>query len=290
MIKEDFDTSLNFLRTENMPFNRAIDNDMSVSQFNSIFTELEEYLNNLYEKIRVLEEVHEYTLNFIKTSIEERRRAISSDLKVIEMSVDVLNSHDYIAKVINFNDYTDNITDRNGELLPNLICDNQSLTLDSTDIYRKSVSLVSNTGEFTNMEKEVDGDVISAYCRYSDGMNYKLGQLDDNSFRDLLLSFQPMRTEIRYEIFFSEDQGQCNYFDFNPVNCEIVDIKLVDGEDMSTDISRGHFEDQYVGKIVLRVKPINYEISQVLIPDYSCHDYFDVPVSSNRIAEEAILC
>ena len=290
MIKEDFNTSLDFLRQENMPFNRSISNDMNVTQFNSIFTELEEYLNNLYEKIRVLEEVHDYTLNFVKTAIEERRRQIMSDLKIIEMSVDSLSENNCITRVVDFTDYTDQITDRNGETLSHLLLDNGDLTLDMSDIYRGKINEITNTGEFIDIDKKIDDDIVSSYCRYSEGLNYSLIPLEDNSFRDQLLSFQPIRTEIRYEIFFSENQIKSNYLNFTPVNCEVVDIKIIDGDDMSTDISRGIFEEQYVQKVVLRIKPINYEMSDILIPSHNRINYFDSPIDSNSIAEEAILC
>ena len=142
----DLVTSVNFSTT-------LFDNKMKSITANNVFNDIEEAINKLYEKTRLLSDLRHYTLDYITNEYNNKYNTFISLLKTIEESSEEYKNNDVIAHNIEFSDSILKYTDRDGSpadrvsiINKNTICPaheqigkeasiSQIVTSDSNDIY-----------------------------------------------------------------------------------------------------------------------------------------------------------
>ena len=114
MIKtySDFLTSLATLKSTDLSPG-TISSEMKASEFNNLMNNIESALNTLYVKLRTLNDIHDYIKKYIQTEINDKRKEIQENLKIIEDLSDSYTNFDYVTELVPFlinqNEIIDNI-------------------------------------------------------------------------------------------------------------------------------------------------------------------------------------
>lgn len=258
--------SLNYLIQESDIFNKRLDNNMDSKVFNSILKDIESHINHLYEETRVLEDVKNYIKTFVVKAIDERRNKIISKLKVIETSVDKNRGSKAITEVISFDNYNQYMTDRDGEQIDILDNINGKLVLPSKIINEETLISITNKGQGENSQTEQFNEVT-------------LESLDNKPLASIYESYTPAFDGMtnEYEITFGS-RADCNKIEFNPVNCEIKDIKVTtfDGKEVELDNDQTYLEEPIdIERINVKIRCNNYDTETVSYIDYTTQDSFD---------------
>lgn len=281
---QDFETALVFCQEEQTPFNRKITNDMSSATFNNIFQELENDIDNLYEKIRVLEDIKNYTQTFVVRAIEERRKKIIDALKVIEHSVDNFQNQDFIAHEISFSQQLEHIVDRDGSAINCFEIKDGRLIIPSTNTNVKTLVAVTNLGQ---LQKLVDD-----YVFISDTELTQEDTIDTVEHKPIITIYesdQPVSGGliVEYELTFSGRQF-CNYFTMNPVNCEILEITATDSENQTYKLDpENEFLNESIDiiKVKVKAKCSDYNRKTEMTASTCGYSAFDQSIAGNEKAE-----
>lgn len=266
--------SLNFLIQESDNFNRKINNDMDASNMNNIFKEIENHINNLYEKTRVLEDVKNYIKTFTIKAIKEHRNKILNDQKVIEASADKEAGVNCITEVINFNSYNQYITDRDGSQIELLDNSNGRLTMPSKQINKENLIGIINKGQV----KYKDGEFIP--ISQAEEMNEMIFEnIENKPLVGVYESYDAADNGIinEYEISFNS-RADCNKIEFNPINCKIIKIiaTTFDGKVVEIDNNQTYLNESLdIEKMNVYVKCTNYDYNSVSFINELSKDSFD---------------
>lgn len=257
--------SLNFLINKSDDFDRKLDNNMNASSFNSLLRDIESRINSLYEKTRVMEDVKDYIKTFVIKSIDERKNKIINKLKVIETSVDK-TTNNAIVEVINLNNYSQYILDRDGEQIEILNNINGKLVLPSKLVNKETLISIVNKGQGT----------ISNAEQYNEGT---LNSLNNEPLAAIYESYEPVNNGIvnEYEITF-ETRADCNKIEFNPVNCTIdkIVITTFDGAEKEIQNSQTYLSFSIdIEKINVWVRCNSYDTEYIDYINEITRDAFD---------------
>lgn len=263
---QGLEDSLKYLIQESDTFNRRIDNNMDSKTFNNILKDIESHINHLYEKTRVMEDVKNYIKTFVVKTIDERRNKIINKLKVIEMSADKNKGTKSITEVINFNNYSQYILDRDGEQIDILDNINGKLVLPSKLINEERLTGIVNKGQ----------NEISQTEQFNEST---LESIDNNPLASIYESYTPAINGMvnDYEITFGS-RADCNKIEFNPINCEVIYIKVTtfDGKEIKLDNNQTYLEEPIdIEKMDIKVRCNNYDTETISYVDNITNDAFD---------------
>ena len=273
---QDLESAIAFIAEEQTSFSRQLNNEISVNEYNSIFMTLEEQINNLYEKIRTLEDIKNYTKEFVVRAIEERRQKFINSLKVIEMKIDKYNEKDCVDIVIPFDNCNEQLYDRNGDDIQNLVLIEGNLTLNSTTLHSVKINRIENRGQFKQLPTAI---IIDSSTEIVD-INQKFTVTE--SFEDIHTQINGQQgyytiseTELPndgilsiYDIYLDNEEVDSNYCHISPLNCEIQEIQLIDPYDQVIVLPQyeTYFEPVCVSRISVKVKAVNNDKVQLSIP------------------------
>lgn len=301
---QDFETSVARVSEAAAVYNPQLNNEMSSAEFNNIFITLENQINGLYEKIRLLEDIKDYTKDFVIRAIDERRQQLTENLKVIEAGVDDFSNKDYVSVGIPFETEVGEVLDRDGTIIPNLILKDGNLVLASNDTAIKEVLDIQNNGPVQLLEiaPEVISDTTTpetlvtertAWMPYHTAELFNEGTLDilnNKPYRSVYDAEEPTVDGLvtEYKITFDTLSGGCNYFNLSPVNCEVENIELTAGSVVVTlDGSTPYFEEDLdVTSAIVRVRCKDYERDSMVVPRASTEDSFDKIITGADILEQ----
>lgn len=290
---KDFDSALNFVTTESDPLTVRFSDKMDSSSFNAAFSEIESQINNLYEKIRLLEDIRDYTKEFVTRAIDERRNKILDNLKVIEALTDDIKEDDKIATVILAGN-NEVIYDRDGTRISQLVRDNDLLIMPGKTLTSDIIKSVINKGTVNKISKVAQnelGEEYSAtdYAPISSAepfISYNLDITDKGTYCDVYKSSTPVEEGliVQYEINLA-GSVKCNYVNFNPVNCNILEVILYDpdGTPTNLDPKSRYFIPCRTEKALVKVKCSNYNKVSVAYPQKQQSDAFDKVMTGGEI-------
>ena len=300
---QDFETSIARVSEAAAVYNPQLNNEMNSAEFNNIFTTLESQINNLYEKVRLLEDIKNYTKDFVIRAIDERRQQLIENLKIIEAGVDDFSNKDYISVGVPFETEVGEILDRDGTIIPNLVLEDGNLVLASNDTTIKEVLDIKSNGPVQLLEvaPEVISDTLTfdtlitertAWMPYHTAELFNEGTLDildSKPYRSVYDAEEPTVNGliVEYKISFDTLSGGCNYFDLSPINCEIENIELTAGNIVVTlDGSTPYLEEDLdITSAIVRVKCKDYERDSMDIPRATTEDSFDKIITGADILE-----
>ena len=282
---QDFNSALEYVSRELDYSTVKMSNEMNSSTFNYIFTEIED----------MLEDIRNYTKEFVLRAIQERRTKIIENLKVIEALSDEVQSKDSTAFVVVPNE-GETVYDRNGKQIPcldnkygNSVVPGKTLAIDDIiDIVNKGPvdkATVAKEdpiqGDFTAVEYvPLNGAEPFATCS---------SIVEDNPFHiDIYRSNEPVENflTVIYDIKFS-GKTQSNFINIDPINCKIIDIKLydIDNNLISVNPDDKYFSLSRVQSASVTVKCQNYDRYLVNMPVNSFKDSFDSSATGGELYE-----
>ena len=181
---------------------------------------IENQLNELYEKIRLLEDIRDYCKQYILSIIQMKEQNFKEKLKIIEDVADQFRDKDSISYTVPFQYCSDVITDRDGTIINKMNITNGSLGQSYTLIDATKISNISYT--------------TNAQC-YNNNYNDILNGLSGRSYYILDNPIYGGVVENCTVMF--DKNYNCNLFNIEVSNTQIENIKLITIEDIEIPIN-----------------------------------------------------
>ena len=154
----NFQSALAYVMTEPDPLSVSFEGDMRAAAFNAAFQNIEDQINFLYEKTRLLEDIRDYIRHFVERTIEERRAKIIDNLKAIEMIYDEIDNPDCIVDPV-VPQQEQAVQDRDGSILPMFDFINETLVMPGTTLEKNDILKITvkeQTQDYSNKKTVYD--------------------------------------------------------------------------------------------------------------------------------------
>lgn len=241
---ENYESSVNFIN-EDLPLNTKQQTLLLDSNlFNDTFKSFEDSLNKLYEKVRVLNDVIQYTEDFSDYKISIVRDHIVNNMKLLNLSRDKLKTNESILMSDDFTeDHLEIYKDRDGSVLNRCIVSNGNLIMNS--------SLNEDNTDF-HLTKKSPGAIVDRTDIAGNSSSilsiYKTNEVISDGIRE----------KIRIDFATST---LLNYIDVDLLNAKIESAKIIESngnETLLEDTSYLYFAETYVQAIELVIVSNQY--------------------------------
>ena len=254
-LKFDFDSNIKYLLENNLSNsveNGIVEQDkiMSSKDFNTTFKYIEDSLNFLYEKNRVLEDVIKYSNLFLKNEMNNAISECKTLLSAIEDDRDLTKNNSYIKYSVPFTSGSTSHIDRDNSVISKTTLYDGKLIQSSTVMNSFSAAKASVELEYKtyNVSNSID-DLIN-----------------DNTYRSFYMFNRHQGKAITETITLTlENPTKLNKINLNVSNCLIKEIKLVleDNSELIIDEKTGIFKPNFVKQILVTVTAAQYIVSQI---------------------------
>lgn len=159
---------INELSEEKILIPIKLSETMLSDEANITFEYIETELNSIYDKIRLLEQLYNYTEVFVKEQIDKKENQFKEYLKTIEDVSDLYQDNNSVSYLIQFFASKDTIRDRDGSIIQQMDINNHLLEMPGTIlakanlnniIHKSDIDCYNNT--YNNLLKEKPG--VSIY-------------------------------------------------------------------------------------------------------------------------------
>ena len=221
---------------------------LSSSEYNSNMSIIELRLNVLYQKIKYMQELVDYTKNYVISEIKNRNEEFKEKLKIISEVTDIYRDQSSVAQIVYLTQCSEQITDRDGSIVkPMVISDKKLVPPGNTVSSLRINSVVNNSSAIkysSNYENLKNGESGSAIY-LSD--NIMAGGLDEN-------------VNIQFD-----EGSSINYIDIPVINGDIATYEITYTNDSKKEITPldKYIEAADIKEILIKIKSRNYtEINQ----------------------------
>lgn len=221
---------------------------LSSSEYNSNMSIIELRLNVLYQKIKYMQELVDYTKNYVISEIKNRNEEFKEKLKIISEVTDIYRDQSSVAQIVYLTQCSEQITDRDGSIVkPMIISDKKLVPPGNTVSFLRINSIVNNSSAIkysSNYENLKNGEAGSAIY-LSD--NIMAGGLDEN-------------VNIQFD-----EGSSINYIDIPVINGDIATYEITYTNDSKKEITPldKYIEAADIKEILIKIKSRNYtEINQ----------------------------
>lgn len=221
---------------------------LSSSEYNSNMSIIELRLNVLYQKIKYMQELVDYTKNYVISEIKNRNEEFKEKLKIISEVTDIYRDQSSVAQIVYLTQCSEQITDRDGSIVkPMIISDKKLVPPGNTVSSLRINSVVNNSSAIkysSNYENLKNGEAGSAIY-LSD--NIMAGGLDEN-------------VNIQFD-----EGSSINYIDIPVINGDIATYEITYTNDSKKEITPldKYIEAADIKEILIKIKSRNYtEINQ----------------------------
>lgn len=255
----DFDSRIKYLNDTSISKDitssiKEQSNYMSSKDVNSNFSFIEDSLNSLYERFRVLEECIEYAKIYVNNEIDTAISDCKSVLNEIEKLNDMYISENSYYTVTNVplqnNDIAQH-TDRDGTVLQKCSTYNYLITLSGT--VKEKIAINSILVNSTNQIYENNQDSLKVGSPYR--TQYFLDDIpNDGVTETITINFEGVKT--------------INSIKFALSNCDILSIIYVYDDNTETieeDLSSGIIPAKLVKSVKLKINSKNYSVQTVSV-------------------------
>lgn len=120
---------------------------MSSNELNTSFNYIEQELNNLYDSIRMLEQLGNYTKEYVTQQIETKENQFKEYLKMIEDVADLYQDTNSVSYLIQFLASKDTIRDRDGSIIPQMDITNHHLEMPGTILAKANLNNITHVSD-----------------------------------------------------------------------------------------------------------------------------------------------
>ena len=120
---------------------------MSSNELNTSFNYIEQELNNLYDSIRMLEQLGNYTKEYVTQQIETKENQFKEYLKTIEDVADLYQDTNSVSYLIQFLASKDTIRDRDGSIIPQMDITNHHLEMPGTILAKANLNNIAHVSD-----------------------------------------------------------------------------------------------------------------------------------------------
>lgn len=253
MIKtsEDMQAALELLTADTEIEFSGAKRAMDSQEFNAILYQIETDLNKLYENIRLLNDVYDYSKNYIVTSVEERRQKFIEKLKVIEQLTDSYRDKSYVTQLVPFQVNQEHVTNRSGQKVPVMQINSGSLEMNSATVHAATIDTV--------FQKTSNGQYSCTAESLSKG----------EPSRSIYESEEPIDQGVQeeYEVRFKQPTS-FNYIDIDTVGCDLKKVQAIntEGEVVGMETVGAFLKPMELSGIRFRIQDKDFR--PMLAPDY----------------------
>lgn len=239
-------------------------NVLDSKSYNQTFENIQNNLNLLYEKTRILQDMMAYSTLFIKNEIDESVAECKDLLKSIEDNRDLIKDSAYINYNIKLQSIFDTYSDRNNSPIKGVEFYNGSITLNNNLIEDIKCNNVEISGESLN----------------SNIMNSKDDIIEEKSYRSFYMFDRPQKNPVREKIILNFEQTKTiNKINFITSNAKIESIEFTDDNNKVQTLTKydtNLFKNKNVKKMVISISCDNYMASQINYNDVKDKDFWDI--------------
>jgi hypothetical protein len=258
----DLTANLNYILNNKIDNNDNIilqDKILKSDDFNKTYKYIEESLNLLYEKTRVLQDIIDYTKTFLDSEITNSISDCKTLLNSIEDDKNLLKNKTYINYSVPFYFGLNNSTDRNDTVLSDTVIYNDKM-MNNYDI------LSDNKINYFTVSRKQNS-------LYNNSSNY----ISSKQYRSLYMFKEIQSSPIEETLIFSFNTP-VNINSIKPVlsNCYLSAIKLTLDTDNIIDLdinSIDLFETKTVKNIEITIQSTNYSISQTIYDNITNNNF-----------------
>lgn len=237
---------INELSEEKILIPIKLSETMLSDEANMTFEYIETELNTIYDKIRLLEQLHDYTEVFVKEQIDKKENQFKEYLKTIEDVSDLYQDNNSVSYLIQFLASKDTIRDRDGSIIQQMDINNHLLEMPGTIlakanlnniIHKSDIDCYNNT--YNNLLKEKPG--VSIYFA-------------DNPFVGGIL--EQVQTTI-------SNPQTYNYIGLDITNAQLLDPTIVhESSSEPINIINGYINPTIVSGFNFNLNCVNYNIGK----------------------------
>lgn len=197
-------------------------NYFNSQDYNYTLYNIENNLNILYEKSRVLQDVIKYTREYIKQNVYEITDECRSILDAIEDNVDSLKQNNYININVPFLQSTGSYVDRDGKKLEKNAIYDAAITLSGTDKEKLRIKKITQKNNFKPYKENLSN------------------LIQDKEYRSFYMLDAPVTDGLKEQITVEfETENIINQLNIIASNCKISDMKYIDATG-TTDYINDH--------------------------------------------------
>lgn len=245
---DNSDNILEILRYTEGDYPSGMGEGLSSSEYNNNMSIIELRLNILYQKIRYMQELVDYTKNYVISEIKNKNEEFKEKLKIISEVTDIYRDQSSVAQIVYLTQCSEQITDRDGSIVkPMVISDKKLVPPGNTVSSLRINSIVNNSSAIkysSNYENLKNGEAGSAIY-LSD--NIMAGGLDEN-------------VNIQFD-----EGSSVNYIDIPVINGDVATYEITYVNDSKKEITPldKYIEAADIKEILVKIKSRNYkEITQ----------------------------
>ena len=245
---DNSDNILEILKYTEGDYPSGMGEGLSSSEYNNNMSIIELRLNVLYQKIRYMQELVDYTKNYVISEIKNKNEEFKEKLKIISEVTDIYRDQSSVAQIVYLTQCSEQITDRDGSIVkPMIISDKKLVPPGNTVSSLRINSVVNNSSAIkysSNYENLKNGEAGSAIY-LSD--NIMAGGLDEN-------------VNIQFD-----EGSSINYIDIPVINGDIATYEITYTNDSKKEITPldKYIEAADIKEILIKIKSRNYtEINQ----------------------------
>ena len=257
-IKIDYEKNINYL-LENTLDKKMTDKEiklqnkiMNSKDFNETFQYIEESINFLYEKERMLQDIIKYSNLYLKNEINTSINECKTLSAAIEHDRDLTKNNSYIKYSVPFNfNFGMSCTDRDNSTISNTSLYDGKLSLDNTvlNTYRINIVEIIQSSKNNNINNTLSS------------------LLKDNSYRTFYMFNQPQNCAIIEKLIVKLDNpSKVNKIVFSTSNCNVQKVTLIlddDSREEVKDVYNGLFKTKTIKGLEIEFLCTNYIKSQV---------------------------
>lgn len=231
---KDLTSALNYIETENTLYPDKMQDKMDAAIFNTAFRRIESQLNELYEKIRQIEEVDAFCRTYVKSVIEVKEEKLRESLKIIQDAASTFQDKRSVAVLVPFIGDNTPIRDRDGSVIGRMSVKNEQLEMQSDVLEEATFSAISS---------------VPNVSRYNSSYQRILLGHPGTSFYSL--QKQPEQGIKEDVVLTLSRPSECNYLAIHAVNCKAQNIRIVDEQGREYAVpSSGYFEPKKISHVL----------------------------------------
>lgn len=216
---------------------------LSSSEFNNNMSNIELRLNIIYQKIKYLQELTEYTKNYVDYKIKSKHDEFKEKLKIISEVTDVYRDTNSISQLIYLTPCNDKVIDRDGTELPLMNISDKSLVPPGNNTHTATInSIISKSSS------------LKYSCNYDNLKNNECGHAVYIS-DDIILNGLNDDITIQFN-----NASSINYIDIPVINGEIVKYEIVydNGSKKEVTPNDKYIDEAAIKEISIRINSKNY--------------------------------
>jgi hypothetical protein len=238
---DDAQEALAYIQTENPNLPKEITERMDANSFNASLYAIENQLDILYEKIRLIEDLDDFVRRYVKAKIKEKESRLRDSLKIIEDVSDLYTDTSSVSILVPLVRDESTIYDRDGSIVPPMAVVNGSLTMNTSAASEAKISSITRQS--------------SSPCYASSYDNLLKGESGSSLYYDKNRDSNNLTENITVDFY---EPSDINYVEVIPVNCVVSDLKGILPDQTEISLENGYFPQQKLSGLKFTLSSSNY--------------------------------